>query len=580
MDNPRKKKIINRNLAAVFLQIAAIFLLTPVTSLAQVPYAIDGNVPDADCCATFQDPVGSIKELGPVNASNTKLGSIHTASPPMLDFTNPNSSTDLATIWLETKQDQLGDIWLYFAWERESNSGSSVVSYELQTASTDPACDFSAIDQAEPASAEEEALINACNPWGNRQPGDFMVVWDFGGGSTDIILRTFDGATFDAGINLSASGFAVAALNADTSRGEGAINLTDAIFGTRDACFNIANVIPGTITGNSDQADYKDTVLADIASVVTISNCGTVNITKSTQPAGETGTFAYTLQRLGGGDIDYTPRTSASGTLIDDGGTAQLIVIPGTDYQLTEDLTGEPNFELQSIRCNKPGPGTDGMSGFHVNIAETTDCVITNELLTGTITVSKQVVNGYGGTAQASDFCLALNDDEGTPAQYTTLIEDGILTGYMQDRQNARLMGMTPTGNGRRESYAHIPMPRMTNTYMLSGEHAPEEILRSVKKGLYAVQFGGGQVDITSGKFVFSCTEAYLVENGKVGPAVKGATLIGNGPDVMTKVTMIGNDMALDTGIGTCGKDGQGVPVGVGQPTMLIDGLTVGGTAA
>ena len=171
-------------------------------------------------------------------------------------------------------------------------------------------------------------------------------------------------------------------------------------------------------------------------------------------------------------------------------------------------------------------------------------------------------------------------DDEGTPAQNTTLIEDGILVGYMQDRQNARLMGMASTGNGRRQSYAHIPMPRMTNTYMLSGDKHPEEILGSVERGLYAVSFGGGQVDITSGKFVFSCTEAYLIENGKPGRPVKGATLIGNGPDVLTKVAMIGNDMALDSGIGTCGKEGQGVPVGVGQPTLLIDGLTVGGTAA
>ncbi len=171
-------------------------------------------------------------------------------------------------------------------------------------------------------------------------------------------------------------------------------------------------------------------------------------------------------------------------------------------------------------------------------------------------------------------------DDEGTPSQYTTLIEDGILTGYMQDRQNARLMGMAPTGNGRRQGYAHIPMPRMTNTYMLAGDKAPEEILASVKNGLYAVNFGGGQVDITSGKFVFSCTEAYLIENGKQGPAVKGATLIGNGPDVLTKVAMVGNDMALDNGIGTCGKEGQGVPVGVGLPTLLVDSLTVGGTAA
>jgi TldD protein len=171
-------------------------------------------------------------------------------------------------------------------------------------------------------------------------------------------------------------------------------------------------------------------------------------------------------------------------------------------------------------------------------------------------------------------------DDEGTPTSSTTLIEDGILTDYIQDRLNARLMDMAATGNGRRQSYAHAPIPRMTNTYMLGGDKDPEEIIASVADGLYAVQFGGGQVDITSGKFVFTCTEAYRVENGKVGAPVKGATLIGNGPDVLTKVALIGNDMALDSGIGTCGKDGQGVPVGVGQPTLRIDGLTVGGTAA
>ena len=169
-------------------------------------------------------------------------------------------------------------------------------------------------------------------------------------------------------------------------------------------------------------------------------------------------------------------------------------------------------------------------------------------------------------------------DDEGTPTQRTVLIEDGILTGYMQDRMNARLMGKHATGNGRRESYAHLPMPRMTNTIMEDGNYDPEEIIKSVKKGLYAVNFGGGQVDITSGKFVFTCTEAYQVEDGKIGAAVKGATLIGNGPDALTKVSLIGNDMALDPGVGTCGKDGQSVPVGVGQPTILLDELTVGGT--
>jgi TldD protein len=171
-------------------------------------------------------------------------------------------------------------------------------------------------------------------------------------------------------------------------------------------------------------------------------------------------------------------------------------------------------------------------------------------------------------------------DDEGTPTSRTTLIEDGILTGYIQDRQNARLMNMRATGNGRRQSYAHAPMPRMTNTIMLGGDATKEDMIRSVKRGLYAVNFGGGQVDITSGKFVFSASEAYLIEDGKVTAPVKGATLIGNGPDALTKVEMIGNDPALDPGIGTCGKNGQGVPVGVGQPTMKMSGLTIGGTAA
>ncbi len=170
-------------------------------------------------------------------------------------------------------------------------------------------------------------------------------------------------------------------------------------------------------------------------------------------------------------------------------------------------------------------------------------------------------------------------DDEGHPSQKNVLIEDGILRGYIQDSMNARLMGVKPTGNGRRESYAHVPMPRMTNTYMLGGDKSPDEIVASIKKGLYATNFGGGQVDITSGKFVFSASQAYWVENGQIQYPVKGATLVGNGPDALTRVSMIGNDMKLDSGVGTCGKEGQSVPVGVGQPTLRIDGLTVGGTA-
>lgn len=192
---------------------------------------------------------------------------------------------------------------------------------------------------------------------------------------------------------------------------------------------------------------------------------------------------------------------------------------------------------------------------------------------------SKGVTVVDDGTMQDRRGSITI-DDEGTCSARNVLIEDGILKAYMQDRQNARLMGVTATGNGRRQSYAHLPMPRMTNTFMENGPYEADEIITSMKKGLYAVNFGGGQVDITSGKFVFSASEAYLVENGKIGAPVKGATLIGNGPDAMSKVTMIGNDMALDRGVGTCGKAGQSVPVGVGQPTLKIGGITVGGTQA
>ncbi|MDE2203337.1 MAG: metalloprotease TldD, partial [Burkholderiaceae bacterium] len=199
--------------------------------------------------------------------------------------------------------------------------------------------------------------------------------------------------------------------------------------------------------------------------------------------------------------------------------------------------------------------------------------------------------SGRIGQSVASPLCTVIDDgtipnrrgslnvdDEGTPTSRTVLIEKGILRGYLQDRLNARLMKTEPTGNGRRESFAHVPMPRMTNTFMLPGESTPEEIIGSVKKGLYAVSFGGGQVDITNGKFVFSASEAYLIEDGKITAPVRGATLVGNGPESLKQVSMIGNDMRLDSGIGVCGKEGQSVPVGVGQPTLRIDNMTVGGT--
>ena len=202
------------------------------------------------------------------------------------------------------------------------------------------------------------------------------------------------------------------------------------------------------------------------------------------------------------------------------------------------------------------------------------------------------VFSGQVGELVASELCTVVDDgtmvdrrgsvaidDEGTPGQYNVLIENGILKGYMQDKLNARLMGMTPTGNGRRESYAHLPMPRMTNTYMLPGKSTPQEIIESVEYGIYAPNFGGGQVDITSGKFVFSTSEAYLIENGKVTKPVKGATLIGSGIETMQQISMVGNDLKLDNGVGVCGKEGQSLPVGVGQPTLKVNNLTVGGTA-
>jgi len=197
--------------------------------------------------------------------------------------------------------------------------------------------------------------------------------------------------------------------------------------------------------------------------------------------------------------------------------------------------------------------------------------------LMGQRVASKGVTVVDDGTLAQRRGSLSI-DDEGTPTNRTVLIEDGILVGYMQDRQNARLMGMKPTGNGRRQSYAHVPMPRMTNTYMLAGDRDPGEIIASVKNGIYAVNFGGGQVDITSGKYVFQVTEAYKIEDGKIAQPLKGAMLIGNGPTDLNRVGMIGNDLQLDTGIGTCGKNGQGVPVGVGQPTLRMDRITVGGT--
>ena len=410
-----------RKIAAMPIMLCSAAVLFAPVAHAVAPFSIDGNVPDADALE-FGDPVGSIKELGPVNASDTKLGSIHTASPRMLEFTNPNSSTDLSRIWLKTEKELVSPgvehVWLYFAWEREASTGSSVVSYEFQKNGRAPACDYAGIDQVEGEDAAETVLMDSCNPWSNRSDGDFIVVWDFGGGSTDVILRYFSEATssFGGPINLSDLGFADAQLNADSTRGEGRINLTEAIFFNLDSCFSVANIVPGTITGNSDSSDYKDTVLADISAAVTISNCGSLTITKDTQPPGESGDFPYRLDRSSRAAINYEGNLEATGILQDDGGSDQLTLLPGTDYRLEETLGPDSSFVLDTIFCDQPPPGVtlDSTRPFSVNVSETTNCVINNELKLGTLTVRKLVDNRYDGTAVPSDFTLCLQDVDNT----------------------------------------------------------------------------------------------------------------------------------------------------------------------
>jgi len=267
-------------------------------------------------------------------------------------------------------------------------------------------------------------------------------------------------------------------------------------------------------------------------------------------------------------------------------GTWEVCLVAASDGTLAADVRPLVRLSVSVVaerdgRREQGSAGGGGRDDYHIFLADNRARAafsgrigerVASELCT---VVDDGTLPGRRGSLNVDDLNV---DDEGTPSQRTVLIENGILKGYMQDKLNARLSGAVPTGNGRRESFAHLPMPRMTNTYLLPGPHSPEEIIASVDYGLYAVNFGGGQVDITSGKFVFSASEAYLIEKGRVTRPVKGATLIGNGPDVLTRVTMVGNDLALDEGVGTCGKEGQSVPVGVGQPTLRVDGLTVGGT--
>jgi hypothetical protein len=379
-------------------------------------YSIDGSIPDA-AALQFTDPYGASSELGPVNATGTKLVAIGGAAAPMLSFTNPNAQVDLRTIWMATSVVG-GDAWLYFAWERDSNSGSGVIAFEFQQAARPAACDYSKTDQVDsPANspASEAALIASCNPWANRQAGDFLIVWDQSGKALNIIKRTFylDGTgklALDAGVILSAADSA-AAVSADKFRGEAAINLSRTVFPQNPtSCFSIANIIPGTVTGNSDSADYKDTLLAEFASRVAVSNCGQVKVTKVTQPTGGTGSFPYTLARANTAPVRFVDdggNVSLADTLVaDQDYDVHLDLIAANNYTLTEGAVG-PAWANLAISCG----GTNLTSGgtFPVLPSVLTECTITNKLQNGTLIVKKVVTNDDGGTATCGSFSFSVN---------------------------------------------------------------------------------------------------------------------------------------------------------------------------
>lgn len=371
-------------------------------------YEIDGTVPDTGA-TLFADDYGSIAELGPLNASTNKLGVIHTALPPMLGLTNPNAQVDLRNVWLDTNV--VGsDVWLYFAWERDSNTGSGVIMYEFQKSAPPTACDYSLTD------AE---LIADCNPWANRAPGDFIIVWDQKGKTINIIIRTFnldaDGVLkLGAGVTLSDT-VAKAAASTDGYFGEAAINLSATVFpATPTACSSFGNVIPGTVTGNSDTADYKDTVLADLGGAITISNCGSVHVIKETDPDDLSGSFPYALDQADGGYLRFGGTLDEiTGTLTIDGDEDEITNLKAdTDYQLVEgELSAAWNMKSIICQVDAETPTIDITAGgtFAVKPSTITTCTITNEQQPGTLIVKKLVINDNGGTKVATDFSFQVD---------------------------------------------------------------------------------------------------------------------------------------------------------------------------
>jgi hypothetical protein len=382
------------------------------------PFIIDGVVPANGMPVPppeIVDPFGSVQELGAMNASSTKVGVINTDLPVTLDFTNPNGQVDLRRVWTQTTKTSDGHVWLYFAWERDASSGSGFIAYEFQQAQLSAPCVYTGtgIDLVKPQSAAETTLISNCNPWAGRQAGDFMIMWDQSGSALTINKRVFNGVAFGPIVSL---GTVVPAISADGFRGEAAIDLTTDVFPS-NACVSFANIIPGTVTGNSDSADYKDTVLARFEPV---SNCGTLTVKKVTVPSDLTGSFEYTVARTGGAAINFAGATSATGTLTFDGDIdTHLNLLGGDNYTLAEAAQVSP-WQLTSIICT-PSGGTPvtvtGGATFAVQGGSSTACVITNTRKTGTIKVIKTVINNNGLTSAANAFTISLGDGQ-TPTTF------------------------------------------------------------------------------------------------------------------------------------------------------------------
>src|SRR5574340_1249007 len=456
---------------------------------------IDGSVPDVGTIK-FDDLFGAMEELGPVNASATKLGVIHTATVPMLSYTNPNAQVDLRAAWLGTKEDANKDLWLYFAWERDSSNGSGVIMFEFQQREPSAACDYNFTSEW-----TAEDLIAACNPWANRQPGDFIIVWDQVGKKPSLIVRTWkyndtnptngawDGNAaeplyLDLGTALDAT-VSAAAYSSNRYYGEATVNLTDTIFtSTATSCKTYDNVIPGTVTGNSDTADYKDTILADFSGQIYISNCGSIKVIKETAPDGLTGEFPFTIKQESNLPIKFTGETTVGTTLTSDGDSETFIDLKcGENYQLTEGAIG-PAFAMTSIVCTVNGDNfeynlTEGGT-FPVRASKLTTCTITNTQQKGQLIVKKVVINDNGGAKIGTDFsfqvygCTAidfLQDGEDTlkgkntvislDTGYYTVTEPEVI-GYKTTYDNCKNVLVPPGGGATCTIYNDDVAPKLT----------------------------------------------------------------------------------------------------------------------